>query len=175
MTGTARANVWLAMISSLAGDEETAVEYLQQYCQMLSESGAEAEAAYFGTVVARSLVALGRLTEAEVLAEVGRRFSREYDPGEGMLWRQVMARVLTTRGEYRQAERLSREAVEIGVTTDALNSQGDALWDLAEVLQSAGRYQESAAAFEEALGRYEKKENLVMSGRTRARLAEIKL
>ena len=38
------------------------------------------------------------------------------------------------RGEHAEAERLAREAVAIAERTDALNCQGDALCDLAEVL-----------------------------------------
>jgi hypothetical protein len=46
------------------------------------------------------------------------------------------------------------------------------LWDLVEVLHSAGQHEESAAVFEAALARYERKENLVMAERVRAGLAE---
>jgi hypothetical protein len=41
------------------------------------------------------------------------------------------------------------------------------------VLALAGRADEAAAAFAEALARHERKENLVMAERTRARLAEM--
>jgi hypothetical protein len=45
--------------------------------------------------------------------------------------------------------------------------------DLGEVLSLAGRADEAAVALAEALARYERKENLVMAERTRARLAEL--
>ena len=87
-----------------------------------------------------------------------------------MLWRQILAKVLARRGDIAEAERLAREAVEIGTTTENPNGQADTYADLGEVLTMAGRSEEAAAAFEEALDRYERKENLVMAGRMRKRL-----
>ncbi len=56
--------------------------------------------------------------------------------------------------------------------TDNLNNQGDALFDLAEVL-AAGRSEEAAAALEQALERYQRKKNLAMVAQVRVRLAEL--
>ena len=61
------------------------------------------------------------------------------------LWRQVQALVDASRGEHVEAEALAREAVAIMEPTDALNIQGDALCDLAEVLQAAGRSNDADA------------------------------
>ena len=88
-------------------------------------------------------------------------------------WRQVQALVHANRGQIEQAEAFAREAVEIIEATDGLNYQGDALRDLAEVLRAAGRTDEAAATLEQALERYERKGNVVMAERTRARLAEV--
>jgi hypothetical protein len=54
-----------------------------------------------------------------------------------------------------------------------LNDQADAYADLAEVLSLGGRQERAATALEQALERYERKENVVMAGRTRARLREL--
>jgi hypothetical protein len=91
-----------------------------------------------------------------------------------MLRRQVQALVQASRGEHVEAEQLAREAVAIGEQTDALNFQGDALCDLAEVLQSAGSPDEATATLAQAFDRYERKGNLVMADRTRTRLAELR-
>ena len=89
------------------------------------------------------------------------------------LWRQVQALVHARRGHHTQAEQLAREAVAISERTDALNGQGDALCDLAEVLHAAGRSDEAAAALAQALERYEQKKNLAMSAQVRERLAAL--
>ncbi len=81
--------------------------------------------------------------------------------------------MLARRGEHAQAEHLAREAIEIGDETDALNLQGDAYADLAEVLSLAGKPDAAATALEQALERYERKGNLVMAQRTGKRLAAL--
>jgi hypothetical protein len=53
------------------------------------------------------------------------------------------------------------------------NAQADAYADLGVVLALAGRQKEAAEALEQALKRYERKENVVMAERMRERLAEL--
>ena len=69
---------------------------------------------------------------------------------------------------------IAREAVAIGGRTEALNAQADTFADLGEVLALAGRRKDAAEATERALARYEAKENLVMAGRMRERLAAVR-
>src|SRR5262249_8117711 len=78
---------------------------------------------------------LGRHDEGEALAQRGRELG---DPAE--------------------AEGLAREALEFSLRTDCLAYQGHAHSDLAEVLEAAGRRDEAAAEFREALDCYERKE-----------------
>jgi hypothetical protein len=92
-----------------------------------------------------------------------------------MLWRQVRAKVLARTGHYAEAEVLARTAVELGEKTDALVVQGEAFDDLAAVLALAGRKEDAARAFAEAVDRYERKGNLVAAERTQALLASSRL
>ena len=91
----------------------------------------------------------------------------EDDASTQMQWRGVRAKVLARRGRHADAETLAREAVAICETTDLLDQQGDVYSDLAEVLRLAGDHGGAAAAFDEALARYERKGNLVAAQRTR--------
>jgi tetratricopeptide (TPR) repeat protein len=86
----------------------------------------------------------------------------------------VQARVHAHRDEHAEAERLAREAVAITERTDALNFQGDALCDLAEVLAAAGRSDEAAESLEQALERYERKKNLAMLAQVRPQLEALR-
>jgi hypothetical protein len=86
-----------------------------------------------------------------------------------MLWRQVTAKVLARGGEHAAAERLAREAVDICDKTDLLNDQASVYADLGEVLALASCSDAAVDALEEALLRYERKENIVMAKRVRAR------
>lgn len=62
----------------------------------------------------------------------------------------------------------------IAERTDALELQGEALCDLAEVLRLADRSDVAAATLAQALERYERKRNLVMTAQVRDRLAELR-
>jgi hypothetical protein len=55
-------------------------------------------------------------------------------------------------------------------SSDSLNWQADALCDLAEVLERAGRAGDAMATLEQALERYERKRNLVMVAQLRQRM-----
>jgi hypothetical protein len=87
-----------------------------------------------------------------------------------MLWRRARAKVLARRGDHAEAARLVRDAVALSEGTDGLDAQGDAYADLGDVLVLGGELDDAAAAFEQALERYERKGNLVMAERTRERL-----
>jgi predicted HTH domain antitoxin len=63
--------------------------------------------------------------------------------------------------------------VAVGQGTDMINMQGDAYMDLGEVLLLSGKREEALAVLEYAVDRYERKGNLVSTGRAQARLAEI--
>jgi AAA ATPase-like protein/tetratricopeptide repeat protein len=164
----------LGEIAALAGDHATAAAYLQRACDMLERHGSRAFLSTYAPQLGRSLCALARYDEAEPLAQLGRELGSEQDSATQTLWRQVQARVHAHRGEHAEAERLAREAVTIGERTDALNFQGDALCDLAEVLAAAGRGAEAAAALELALERYERKKNLALLAQVRPRLEELR-
>ncbi len=164
----------LAEIAIIEGDHDSAVRYLRGWCDFLEAHGLRARLSTFAPRLGRELCALGRYDEAEALAQLGRNLGDEQDLMTQMIWRQVQARVHADRGEHAEAEALAREAVAIAERTDGLNWQGDALSDLAEVLEAAGRTDEAAAALEEALERYERKKNLAMVAQVRPRLKELR-
>jgi tetratricopeptide (TPR) repeat protein len=163
----------VAELAQLAGDHEGATSYLRTYCEWCEEHGQPATLATYAPMLGRSLCALGHYDEAEPLAQLGRELEGNDDLATQMLWRQVQALVHASRGEHAQAERLAREAVAVSERTDGLNFQADALYDLAEVLRSAGRIEQAATALEQALERYQRKRNVVMAANVRAHLAEL--
>ncbi len=72
-----------------------------------------------------------------------------------------------------EAERLAREALAYLERTDSLAFRGGALRDLGKVLLAAGREEESAAAFAQALECYERKRILPLARRMRVRLSAL--
>ncbi|MGZ4360492.1 MAG: ATP-binding protein, partial [Gaiellaceae bacterium] len=159
-------------VELLAGDPAAAVAIGEENCRLLDELGQGSALAVIGGFLARAYYELGRLEEADAWAGRVAAVAARDRVFAQMLWRQVRAKVCARRGQHAEAERLAREAVAIADTTEMLNWQADVYADFAEVLSLAGRAQEAADALEQALARYERKENLVMASRMRARRAE---
>ena len=162
------------VVEFLAGDLEAAAAAGEKSCRLLDELGRLSESSTTAGGLAGVYYELGRLDDAERLAARAGELGAEEDAVTQMLWRRARARVLAKRGKYDEAERLAREAVEVGETTEDLNSKAETWADLGEVLMLAGRPLEAAEALEQAIARFEAKENLVMAGRMRERLAALR-
>ena len=173
--------IWLAALTGsssvdvelLAGDPAAAAEFGEKGCALLDELGERSMLSTAAGRLAQALYAIDRLDEADAWAGRAAEFGASDDAFTQMLWRQARAKVLARRGELAEAERLACEAVAIGEKTDLLDAQGDMYGDLAEVLLLAGKPDKEAAALEQARARYERKGNVVMAGRARARLKEL--
>jgi class 3 adenylate cyclase/tetratricopeptide (TPR) repeat protein len=153
-----------------AGDADAAAEFAAEGYRLHEEMGEELFLAGAAGNRARALYALGRFDEADEWAGRAGDLGASDDAQTEMLWRRIRAKVSAHRGEHAEAERLAREAVAICDGTEMLDAQADVYADLGEVLLLDGREEEAAAAFGQALGRYEQKENLVMAARTREQL-----
>ena len=173
LTGDDTVDSVLGIIATTAGDHEKAVAHQRRNCDLLEARGQRHYLSVHAPMLGRSLCMLGRYDEAEPLAQLGRELSDDQDLSAQTLWRQVQALVHASRGEHVEAEALAREAVAMMERSDALNFQGDALRDLAEVLQAAGRSNDAAATLAQALERFERKNNLSMTTQVRHRLAEL--
>ncbi len=160
-----------AELSMLAGDYEAASRHLRLVCEWLEATEQFGFLNYYVPLLARSLCLLGRFDEAEQCVERVRALEEERGLGlaPGAVWRQPLARVHAHRGELAEAERLAREGVAATEETDWLNDQCLALWDLAEVLAAAGRADEAGAAFEQALDRCRRKNNIALATQLRQR------
>ena len=158
-------------IELLAGDPAAAVEVGELGCRLHEELGHFSELSTAAAGLARAYCDVEQLDEAERWAERAAELGSSDDASTQMLWREAQALVEAKRGQHAAAERLAREAVEIGRRTEALNARADTYADLGEVLVLADRREEAAEAFEEALARYRAKENLVKAGWMRERLA----
>ena len=155
------------------GNPAAAAEAGERGCRLLDELGEQGFQSSGAGFLGQALYALGRLDEAEEWAERAVALGASDDALTQMLSRQVRAKVEARRGDHAEAERLGREAVAIGDQTDMLNWQADTYVDLGEVLLLAGRRDEAAEAFRQALERYERKGNIVLAERTRERLAKL--
>jgi tetratricopeptide (TPR) repeat protein len=148
-----------AYTALLAGDLDRADRCLRQGRQLLSQMGERAVLAsvegYLGIVA----LAQGRHAEAERRARECRRLASADDVSPQVLWRQIRARILAIRGQYKRARVLAEEAVALAAATDQLNLRADALVDLAIVLRTGGASAEAKRALQSAIACHEEKEN----------------
>jgi tetratricopeptide (TPR) repeat protein len=123
--------------------------------------------------LAEVLYRQGDLDGAEEHTRISEELAAQDDVSSQFRWRSVRAKILATRGETAEGERLAREAVALIQASDDLNSQGEALVDLAEVLRVSGRTGEAAEAAREALALFEAKGNTVSAALARATVQEL--
>jgi len=160
-------------VELLAGDPVAAERELRWGYEELDRMG---EQGFFSTVagqLACALVELRRYEEAEGVAKASEEAGSEDDFITQILWRTALAQVRSHQARFEEAERLGSEAVEIARRTDWIDSQGDALCTLAEVLSAAGRADEAAPHAREALRLYEQKEAVVSAGLARDLLSRL--
>ena len=159
-----------SFVAMLAGDAATAEAHLRRDYEGLEAMGEKGYLATTAAFLAQAIAAQGRLEEAERFIEVSREAAGEDDLSAQMVWQGLQARILATRGQLGEAEELARSAVALAARTDFLNQHGDALLELALVLEAAGRTAEARAAVTQALGLYGRKGNLVAAAGARLRL-----
>jgi tetratricopeptide (TPR) repeat protein len=148
------------MIELLAGDAAAAERELRPACEALERMGNRGGFATAAPMLAEALLYQDGDVEAFAVTERAERSATSGQVDEEIGWRRVRARLLARRGEVDQALRLAREATEWGARSDLLPDHAQALADLADVLRLAGRPDESAAAFREAIRLHEQKGNL---------------
>ena len=167
--------IWLFAINfgfiALAGDPVAAEGELRPGYEALRKIGEKSHFSSVSALLARTMYAQGRYDEAYRLTLESEEAARPNDIHSHILWRATRAKVLAQRGHLAAAEALAREAVAFAEGSDFLDSRGDTLLDLAEVLALADRAEDASAAVEAAIRLYEKKENFASAKRARARLA----
>ena len=145
----------LAEIASLAGDHANAAAYLRRPGEAREPS------------LAVGLRATARALDVRACPLRRGRAARASRPRARQRRRVLLADALAAGAGTRP------RPVAIGEGTDALNFQGAALCDLAEVLAVAGRADEAAAALEQAFDRYTRKKNLAMLAQVRPKVEEL--
>jgi class 3 adenylate cyclase/tetratricopeptide (TPR) repeat protein len=160
-------------VEIVRGDWPAAERELRRAYTELSSMGDKSYLALTAAWLAHCLFRLGRFDEADELATVSERATARSWIAAQVSWRGVRALLLAQRGEADAAETLARAAVELALGTDRVDTQTEALMDLAEVLRLAGREDDAIPVVIDALKRYERKEVLPAVARARALLSEL--
>jgi class 3 adenylate cyclase/tetratricopeptide (TPR) repeat protein len=160
-----------ALVEMLAGRPAAAEARLRLAHEKLEEMGERALLATTAATLAQAVYAQGRYLEADGLCRLSETSAADEDLATHVVSRGVRARILARKGLAEEAEAVAREAVELVARTDWLMHHGDALLDLADVLERNGRVGAAEVAMREALELYDRKGNVVSAGRVRSRLA----
>lgn len=157
-------------IERIAGDPEAAERELRLGRDLFLQYGQNAVLETLSAYLADILCDLGRFEEALPFIEESRELASSGDATAQRAWRSALARVAAHRSEGAEAERLAMQAVAIGRQTDGIHDLADALTALAEVHHLGGRLEHEAAALGEAVDLYDRKGDVMLAARTRARL-----
>ncbi len=136
--------VFAGRVDLLVGDARAAERSLRGAYEGLRDIGLGIDAARAGALLARALLALDRVPEAEAQSHESEALAGD-DLQAAIAWRGVRAEALARRGEHAAAVALASTAVEIAAATDALLDHADARLALAAALRAAGRGGEADA------------------------------
>jgi len=160
-------------VEMVRGDWRAAEHELRQGFEVLESMGDKNYLAITAGWLAHCLYRQDRLEEADRYASVCERSATTSWIAAQVLWRGVRAMLLARGGDVDGGEALAREAVDLALGTDRIDTQTDALMDLAEVLRLGGRSAEAIPVVEDALQRYERKEVRPAAARARLLLDEL--
>jgi tetratricopeptide (TPR) repeat protein len=152
-------------VALLAGDAEWAERELRTCVTIVERLGARSVLSTEAAYLARALLEQGRDDEAAGFAEIAGEAASDDDLLSQILLRGARARLLSHGGEHEAAEAAARDCVELARTTDMLDQQGEALLDLAEVLDRAGRPGDAVACAGEAAEVFTRKQAVLAARR----------
>jgi tetratricopeptide (TPR) repeat protein len=158
------------MIAELAGEPERAQAIARASVEALEAMGAVSQASTAAALLAWSLARRGCNDEALRFADLATAWAAPDDMASQTGQLAARALVLAARGDLERAEHAAREAVRFAEPSDEISLRGDCLVTLASVLDRAGRGREAVVALRQAIALYERKGNVVASGRARAML-----
>jgi DNA-binding SARP family transcriptional activator/class 3 adenylate cyclase/tetratricopeptide (TPR) repeat protein len=158
----------------LADDPAAAERALRPTLAPLEAIGETSAYCAIVALLAEAVYRQGRHQEAEELTRISEKASHLNDVFAHITWRPVRAKALARRGAFDEAEELAAETLAFASESDFLNAHGDALLDLAEVRELAGRPDEALPALEQALALFEQKGNVVSAARARSALERLR-
>jgi len=143
-------------VEMLAGEVETAWDVVERAWGSLAEFGDQWP--YIAAFLGQGRYAVGRFEEARQAAAIA---AEHGDAIEGSLGLGVIAKVEARSANADRAEEAIGEAVERVDRTDFLFDRGTVHADRGETMRLLGREEEALSAFDEAVGLFELKGDLV--------------
>jgi tetratricopeptide (TPR) repeat protein len=134
-----------------AGEFAEAARILEDAWRGLEEAHEHGFRSTVGVLLAEALARLGRVDDAEALIDESERLAMQDDSATAIGVARARALVAAARGPAEEAIARTVEAIRLADASDYLEERADLHLNLGEALLAAGRADEAAEAFREAI------------------------
>ncbi|MCW2565350.1 MAG: adenylate/guanylate cyclase family protein, partial [Mycobacterium sp.] len=162
--GLMETELFAGMIESMVGDQVAAEPHFRTAMEGMDALGVGADAGQAAALLARSVLAQGRVDEADRYAAESERLAG-HNLKTAIAWRAVRAEILAAQGRNDAAAAMARDAVNVAVGTDLVLDHAEACFALSRVLASAGDAKGAKDARDDAHKLYGAKEVATTIGR----------
>ncbi|TXI42877.1 MAG: hypothetical protein E6Q57_14015, partial [Mycobacterium sp.] len=162
--GLMETELYAGIIELMVGDPVAAEPHFRTALEGLDALGVGADAGQAAALLARSVLAQGRIDEADRYAAESERIAG-HNLKTAIGWRAVRAEILSAQGQHEAAIAKAREAVAVAADTDLVLDHADACLALSRVLAAAGDASAAAHARSDAESLYAAKDAVFMVSR----------
>lgn len=162
--GVMETELFAGIIESMEGDPVAAEPHFRTALEGLDALGVGADAGQAAALLARSVLAQGRLEEADRHAAESERLAGR-NLKTAIAWRAVRAEIFAAQGRHADAVAMAREAVAVAAGTDLVLDHAEACLALSRVLATAGDTKGANSARDDAEALYAAKEVTARVGR----------
>jgi ketosteroid isomerase-like protein len=155
--GLMETELFAGIIESMGGDLVAAEPHFRTALEGLDALGVGADAGQAAALLARSVLAQGRLDQADRYATESEHLAGR-NLKTAIAWRAVRAEILAAQGRHAEASAMARDAVAVAAGTDLVLDHAEACLALSRVLDAAGDAKGAKAARADAEALYAAKE-----------------
>ncbi|MEB3983033.1 AAA family ATPase [Mycobacterium sp. 663a-19] len=155
--GLMETELFAGIIELMVGDAAAAAPHFRTALEGLDALGVGVDAGQAAALLARSVLAQGRVEEADRYATESERLAG-HNLKTAIAWRAARAEILAAQRRHDDAVAMAREAVAVAAATDLVLDHADACLALARVLAAAGDARGAADARRDADALYAAKE-----------------
>lgn len=135
--GLMETELYAGIVELMVGDPVAAEPHLRSALEGLDVLGVGVDAGQAAALLARSLLAQGRIEEADRYAAQSEQIAG-HNLKTAIAWRAVRAEILSAQGRHGDATTLAAEAVAVAAGTDLILDHAEACLSLSRVLAAAG-------------------------------------
>lgn len=162
--GLMETELFAGLIESMEGDAAAAEPHFRTALDGFKALGVGADAGQAAALLARMILAQGRIDEADRYAAESERLAGR-NLKTAIAWRAVRAEILAAQGRHEEAATLARDAVAVAAGTDLVLDHAEACLALRLVLDVAGDIKGANAARSNAEALYTAKDVSARIGR----------